>query len=1320
MQRGSKFVEDWEEFNKPDRFVPRSASLLSEGNTVNFPRKPEDLIGLLRKDLANREGHWFRCWSFSVRVDDGMSWTAERVRMSLEEDRPTFRSFCFPKLSSVDGLPRIAALIGQKTFLRLAARRGVTTSFFTLRSWLTPAIFGLSLALALAAKVLEILLKVKSPQIAAQVGSSFVDSTFWLVGGVSVVVGLASQQLTTWLTTRTKSKSMANFLSDLPRKMETQEYRDLIEDLAGELRGAAFPRFVIIESFDRLDSTTQQVIDRYFRTHSEHSRGLEFWVIFEREDRKTFSSLRALHPRDAGYGRVQRARQLPLDARQKQALVAMLNLPAKAAEFQSVKRVCRPQADSSGRYAELFQDYRRHHPSDPNRYSDLDLLNVLARTAAPGEVMLTDRFVRNNFSIKTGLHAEVLKTILRGSQLQKAEFEHRLQALRANFDSALVLDDENGVPRLRVSVEAAEVLERMAGDLALAPPGLVHLFWAIFWGRLLSNQPVEAVWIQKLASHVTAAEISHCDKPLADEVLPALVEANLFALRGCFRASVIDAFAGLAEQASLLLDALPDAGPPRRTLAGLCWGAYMLLGDQRMLRVFVELAHLLAKPEPVPVVERNPLVVAGLEPLLRDMLATASDAIWNSPAAEQLRLRAVWLALTVSRELNMNYLSLLGSTLFEAHSQLAEIRASLPRRAAQPSNSLRAGERMNLSLALWCSALEIRLVDQREGHDALGRFLNLAVFAADCLASVAGNRGAAAAVNFTADGLARDIAATAAASLVLGARLLRDVHGAAEWPAEIEREVVAALSAAASALDEDPALFSDRSRILSSDAADCIDEMLRLCAMMWHAFGMEQMQQFMTVRRAHFNALVKRANADSAGRLLQDADGGALERSDFAGLIANCVMSDSFLDAAELAAFYMRRVAVIAADPRFGSPLRHEFAELALQQGHNLSLDLQQFVQDLLDDSGEQSPLRASLSKSAPEHLAVRALVYLNGAKGSEALLNGVIAAVNSELAARGDGPGYEDVRTLLDLYGATDAVDRGVDLDAEAELQAWEPHAQSWLYPALLDVLYRATHAAPVRQRALAIVDRDPTADSSDSALLLATALAADCDNAQDPGARIIASYLRGAIPNWEKRLVAEMNVNVYRSLSRLDPTGRSVYLPKMSYWMSIQMQRDHLRHFPSLAAEGKFFLIFRDYFRLMQFWDLETDLDSPALRSRLQMQPADRRRAIAAWKTRDAAIPPPIARRGGREVLGADFLVFGTYLFEPPLSEDVSFVDERAGFNTAAERSLPNLLRMIVALPDLPASVKDLLRHHSERLYRYSLPPDLTGSTLTSAAAS
>ena len=247
MKRGSKFVEDWEEFNKPDRIVPRSALLLSEGNTASFPRKPEDLVGLLRNDLVHREGHWFRCWSISVRVDDGMSWTAERVRMALERDRPTFRTFCFPKLSSVDGLPRIAALIGQKTFLRLAARRGVTTSFFTLRSWLTPAIFGLSLALALAAKVLEILLKVKSPQLAAQVGSA---SSIPLFGWSA-----ASRSWSGWCRSSSPPGSPPepgprawrisspispeNGNSGVPRSHRRP---------CRELRGAAFPRFVIIES----------------------------------------------------------------------------------------------------------------------------------------------------------------------------------------------------------------------------------------------------------------------------------------------------------------------------------------------------------------------------------------------------------------------------------------------------------------------------------------------------------------------------------------------------------------------------------------------------------------------------------------------------------------------------------------------------------------------------------------------------------------------------------------------------------------------------------------------------------------------------------------------------------------------------------------------------------------------------------------------------------------------------------------------------------------------------------------------------------------
>src|SRR5689334_2688361 len=132
MQRGPAFLtkSKWEEFQMPGRFAARSAALLS-GKVISFSKQAKDLVTLLRDDLKSRQnsGRWFRCWSVSVYADDGASWSAENVGAALAEALPNFHSICISDLSTADGLPAIARVTGYKSFLRLAARRHVTTSF---------------------------------------------------------------------------------------------------------------------------------------------------------------------------------------------------------------------------------------------------------------------------------------------------------------------------------------------------------------------------------------------------------------------------------------------------------------------------------------------------------------------------------------------------------------------------------------------------------------------------------------------------------------------------------------------------------------------------------------------------------------------------------------------------------------------------------------------------------------------------------------------------------------------------------------------------------------------------------------------------------------------------------------------------------------------------------------------------------------------------------------------------------------------------------------------------------------------------------------
>jgi len=170
-ERGFLINSESEKFTRPERCRARSILVAQRARILGSKDKPEDLATVMQRDLKELTGQddggtlrrWFRCWAISVSAEDGMSWTAESIRQFLTKTRPDFRRFCLADAPMIDGMPEIARLVGIKTFLRLAAQKRLTTSFLTLRSWLTPVIVGSSIVLALAVRVLDVFWKIKSP-----------------------------------------------------------------------------------------------------------------------------------------------------------------------------------------------------------------------------------------------------------------------------------------------------------------------------------------------------------------------------------------------------------------------------------------------------------------------------------------------------------------------------------------------------------------------------------------------------------------------------------------------------------------------------------------------------------------------------------------------------------------------------------------------------------------------------------------------------------------------------------------------------------------------------------------------------------------------------------------------------------------------------------------------------------------------------------------------------------------------------------------------------------------------------------------------------
>ena len=135
MARATSFLDPRgrEEFSTPGRLVPRSAVRRDTAGS-----RPLFLTDLIRGRLAELErlgaGNWFQCFSVTVKQDDGMSWTAESVVTWARDKQPRFHCWLLAGNIAAESLPVVADLVGVKTFLRLAARHQLTSSFLTLRN----------------------------------------------------------------------------------------------------------------------------------------------------------------------------------------------------------------------------------------------------------------------------------------------------------------------------------------------------------------------------------------------------------------------------------------------------------------------------------------------------------------------------------------------------------------------------------------------------------------------------------------------------------------------------------------------------------------------------------------------------------------------------------------------------------------------------------------------------------------------------------------------------------------------------------------------------------------------------------------------------------------------------------------------------------------------------------------------------------------------------------------------------------------------------------------------------------------------------------
>ena len=225
-------------------------------------------------------GRWFEGIAITVKSDDGMTWSAEKVAREVTVEYPTFTCWSVSRSKATLGLPVIASFVGKRVFLTLAGKRGLADRFFWWRAWHTLIIVALAIVVGTASRLLSLVKPGPEPQtvLDAVLSPAAVVPTL-----VVAILGVAAPFLQAWINGRTFLNALRTYVERErePGQRASDVFALFVEDLAVELRRGPFPRLVVIDKYQTLDLTTQDVIDRYFADHVRERNGSEVWVVFE-------------------------------------------------------------------------------------------------------------------------------------------------------------------------------------------------------------------------------------------------------------------------------------------------------------------------------------------------------------------------------------------------------------------------------------------------------------------------------------------------------------------------------------------------------------------------------------------------------------------------------------------------------------------------------------------------------------------------------------------------------------------------------------------------------------------------------------------------------------------------------------------------------------------------------------------------------------------------------------------------------------------------------------------------------------------------------
>ena len=1350
MRAHRSFLDEKElaEFTQPGRVMRRRVTRIATGARPTQSPPLSHLFVERLREARGRRPRFFECACIRVPRGDGMTWSAETVARELEAHHDPDaiarglqgRSTWVYRISGgarAEKLPPVASLIGERRLLELAASESVVEPFLSIRNG--HLLRGATIAVVCGALALFLTGAASSDR---NRGAALRGTAIALFASMAVVTGgIGTRYIPTRKSTEAR-KEMLGLLREDAANLEDGERRidALARDISEALARGPFPRWVVVDDWERLDVVTQRALQLYFKEGYTARGGAELWVVFEGEDGDLLSTLAIdrgfaqIAWDDGSLERMTLYRQEPLTEAERVELARRTGHEDRSGYL----RVRQIGSDEEPVDEEVAAELLKQAPerAGARQPTPLGLLHLLSLADA-GEAPVLGKAEVERYAFGDRDRRDVLEHFM-GRLPSRLELQDLADQVGTRFRAALV-PTRGDRGRFRVRAAVGPVLQREGDRLGLAPAALGHLFWALVWQAERSGRPHRAFWVRRLVRHCLAANTAALPPELRRRLDERLFEVMIFTVRAALRTALLDDAPVLLERTrSLMEDAGLTGARHADQLRRVALEAFVLLGDPLLLlspaRLPAAEQEGAGAPDDAPVdLAAYGLALLPLGRAERGSIAAALHARRRKGAADAdlLRTRAAWLALTASTSGEVFGLALQEAYLGDRSLPHAVEAAERRLLNARPAEGAWLADAAIVGEGAWNEALrtgaqfaqqEARLRYRADPSAGLHPELFLTqemFFAVDSPQRVAAAAGRVVGVaerladlsrqdgaglrgtEFAVTAMVRELCTLAWAALLANSAHAGPLLSAAAGPGA--HEAALAVTRRAAALLHEPLPEDDP---FSPDAARRVDGLLSLAEMLWSTMGLTERAEAVALRQAQLALALKSAGtpSDRMEELLNTL-GPTLNHPGLHGLVARVVAASVPDSAQAIRAGYARHAATLAADPALGSVVRRDFALYALLVGHAFAADAAgPLVADLMEPGPGGMPVLARLLAETPAHgLDDLFLIYLNATDDLDdaELRAAVRRLLEARLAELPEGREHALLGAMLALKeaeraGGADGVpaaSSGFVLGLVDELH------DTWVYPWALRLLLQA--GAPdstVLHEAVRQLRRDDRDETVSTYYTLAQLLSREqFAPSLDPQERDeVGSYLRRLVHRWESKATVRSNLSVYRYLSRWDPQGEESYRERLEHWEHEQVKEDHQLRFPELARSGRWFLIFRDCVLHMHWWGLP--LGPGDLYARLGADDDERDRAVREWAAAGGRASPFLSWPDD-EVVSTDFVVLGSYLFGRGLGADPELDAHRLRFDEEARIMLPRLFACMTRLPSLPPSVKDLLVEYAGR---------------------